>query len=257
MSHALAIAASAASGSRQNFGTMVKPLHVGQAAQIGVTAARLAQLGLEGAIDILEGSIGFYALLGCGESHPEVIAPSLGNPYDLGATGFSLKKYPCCFAVHRALDAVLEIRAANRLDTLDVSRIVVCVPNGGLAPLIHKEPRTSLEAKFSMEFALASAVLDGEVTLASFTDAMIERPELRQLLQQLDVSTYGSLSDFVNPIEDGVVDVSVKLHSGSVLSQRCERPTGSPAAPLSTDDITKKFRSCSGALFSDSHGSNA
>jgi len=257
VSHALAIAASSASGSRQNFGTMVKPLHVGQAAQIGVTAARLAQLGMLGAAGILEGPVGFYALFAFGESQPEVIATSLGDPYDLEATGFSLKKYPCCFAVHRAVDAVLEIRSEHRLNPAQVRRIVVRAPNGGLAPLIYKDPRTSLEAKFSMEFAVASAVLDGEVTLASFTDSKVARPEVRELLQRVDVDTYGSTSDFMNPIEDGFVDVVLTRQDGKVLSQRCEHPTGSPTRPLSAVEISKKFRSCSADLFSADHADRA
>jgi 2-methylcitrate dehydratase PrpD len=104
---ALGIAASTAAGLRQNFGTMTKPLHPGQAAMNGVTAAQLAQLGWTADANILEAPYGFCQLYtGTNQYNLDDIVKRLGNPYELLATGVAIKQYPCCAFTHRALDAV-------------------------------------------------------------------------------------------------------------------------------------------------------
>ncbi|MCA1696045.1 MAG: MmgE/PrpD family protein, partial [Actinobacteria bacterium] len=134
--HALSIAVSEAAGSRQNFGTMVKPFHAGQAAGAGVRAARLAGRGMAGADDAIEGPLGFFALLSFGKGSVEGVVESLGSPWDIVNSGLSVKKYPCCFATHRAADAMLDLRAERAVPPAEVRSIRVTVPVGLMAPLI-------------------------------------------------------------------------------------------------------------------------
>jgi 2-methylcitrate dehydratase PrpD len=246
--HALAIAVSEASGSRRNFGTMTKPFHAGHAARCGVAAARLAARGMTGDPTAIEAPLGLFALLSYGEGRPEAVAPALGRPYDLASAGLSVKKYPCCFATHRAADAVLELRAENGLtDPEQVEAVLVTVPVGGVSPLIYDRPATGLEAKFSMQYVLAAALLDGRVGLDAFEDDAVRRPEAKALLPRVTVHEEPAIAGGVNPIEEGHVDVELRLRGGATLSRRVTHPRGSPADPLRVEDLAAKFRDCAAA----------
>jgi 2-methylcitrate dehydratase PrpD len=246
--HALAIAVSESSGSRRNFGTMTKPFHAGHAARCGVAAARLAARGMTGDQTAIEAPLGLFALLSYGQGRPEAIAPSLGSPYDLAVAGLSVKKYPCCFATHRAADAVLDLRAEHGLTDPDqVEAVRVTVPAGGVSPLIHDRPTTGLEAKFSMQYVLAAALLDGRVGLEAFEDPAVRRPEVQALLPRVTVHEEPSVAGGANPIEEGHVDVELRLRAGTTLTRRVVQPRGSPGDPLRPDDLAAKFLDCADA----------
>ena len=246
--HALAVAVSESSGSRRNFGTMTKPYHAGHAARCGVAAARLASRGMTGDLTAIEAPLGLFALLSYGEGRPEAIAPALGRPYDLASAGLSVKKYPCCFATHRAADAVLDLRAEHGLTDPDqVEAVRVTVAPGGVAPLIHDRPATGLEAKFSMQYVLAAALLDGRVGLDAFEDAAVRRPAAQALLPRVTVHEDPTIAAGANPIEEGHVDVEVRLRAGATLTRRVVHPRGSPRDPLRPADLAAKFLDCADA----------
>src|SRR5918999_1707906 len=118
---ALCIAASTAAGLRQNFGTMTKPLHPGQAAMNGVTAAQLARLGWTADANTLEAPYGFCRLYaGAGHYNLDRIVKQLGNPFELLATGVGIKQYPCCAFTHRSLDGILVLVQQHQLRADDV-----------------------------------------------------------------------------------------------------------------------------------------
>jgi len=246
--HALAVAVSESSGSRRNFGTMTKPYHAGHAARCGVAAARLASRGMTGDLTAIEAPLGLFALLSYGEGRPAAIAPALGRPYDLASAGLSVKKYPCCFATHRAADAVLDLRAEHGLTDPDqVEAVRVTVAPGGVAPLIHDRPATGLEAKFSMQYVLAAALLDGRVGLDAFEDAAVRRPAAQALLPRVTVHEDPTIAAGANPIEEGHVDVEVRLRAGATLTRRVVHPRGSPRDPLRPADLAAKFLDCADA----------
>jgi 2-methylcitrate dehydratase PrpD len=235
---------SAASGSRQNFGTMTKPHHAGHAARCGVAAARLAARGMTGDRTILEAPLGLFALFSFGEGRPEAVAPALGRPYDLASAGLSVKKYPCCFATHRAADAVLALRAEQDLDPGQVEAVTVTVPVGGLAPLIHDRPQSGLEGKFSMQYVVAAALLDAGVGMAAFGDDAVRRPEAQALIRSVSVREDPGTPGGFNPIEGGHVTVEVRLREGRSLSRQVARPRGAPGDPLRPEELAAKFRDC-------------
>ena len=247
LAHALAIAVSMASGSRRNFGTMTKPFHAGHAARCGVAAARYAAAGTTGNPSAVEASLGLFALLSQGEGRPKAVAAALGRPYDLAAPGLSVKKYPCCFATHRAADAVLDLRAEHGLDPGQVEAVQVTVPVGAVSPLIRDRPTTGLEARFSMQYVLAAALLDGRVALDAFADDAVRRPEAQALVRRVAVREDPAIPPGAHPIEEGPVTVEVRLRGGPALARCVTHPRGSPTDPLRPEELADKFRDCASA----------
>jgi 2-methylcitrate dehydratase PrpD len=244
VAHALALAASESSGSRRNFGTMAKPFHAGHAARCGVHAARLAQRGVTGETAVLEAPLGFFALFAPGASVPGDLAEALGRPYELASPGLSVKLYPCCYATHRAVEGVMELRGAHALPAEEVTEVVVRVPPGVLAPLISWRPRTGLEGKFSMEYAVAAALWDGRLTLATFTDDAVARPEVGELMDRITVVEDAAIPVEANVIEGGYVEVRIRTRDGTELTARVERARGAPERPLGPSELAGKFRDC-------------
>ncbi|MCH7999458.1 MAG: MmgE/PrpD family protein [Chloroflexi bacterium] len=248
---AFGIAASLASGLQQNFGTMTKPLHAGWAARNGVVAAELAARGFTADRRALEGESGqtparpggfLRAMSGGAEPDLESIA-SLGRPYQITSSGFGVKLYPCCYAVHRSLDAVLEMKARHRIDPAGIEAIRVEVSRGSLMPLRGDSPATGLEGKFSLEYCLAAALLDGHVMLTTFTDEAVHRPAVRELMAKIEVSEGPDESGGTFPI-GGYAEVRIVLRGGEEQFLRVDTPRGDPSRPLSWEELTEKFRDC-------------
>src|SRR5215213_9215963 len=184
--HALGIAASMASGLRRNFGTMTKPLHTGIAARSALTAWRLASCGFTAAPDILEAKSGVYSTLGVEESSAELTAERLGRPFVICDPGLALKRFPCCYASHRAMDGLLALRAKLGFDAASLEKVVCRMPPGGMQVLTYPRPATGLEAKFSLPYPLAAGVLDGGYSLWSFTDEAVRREPIQALYARID-----------------------------------------------------------------------
>lgn len=257
LQHALAIAVSEASGSRQNFGTMTKPFHVGHAARCGVLAARLARRGMTGDTAILEAPLGYFAVFSFGEARIERIGDALGNPYDVVSPGMNVKRYPCCYATHRAADGTLGLVRDHEVASGDVEFVEVIVPPGGLDAVTRDRPRTGLEGKFSMPYVVAAAILDGRVTLETFTDEMVRRPEAQALLRAVRPVENRTIPVEFNAIEEGHVVVKIHLRNGAILERRVDYPRGAPQNPLSADELQGKFRDCAGRVLSREQGEHA
>ncbi len=243
---AFGIAASMASGLRQNFGTMTKPLHPGYAAQNGIIAAQLAARGFTADAAILEAPIGYLNLFSPeGDAELTAATAALGAPLELLRSGLSVKGYPCCYATHRAIEAALEL-TPDGLDERDVEKIEVRVPRGSTEPLIHSRPTTGLEGKFSMEYCVAAAVLDGRVGLDSFEDAAVGRQAAQRLLRRVQTQMTGDVS---RPAE-GYAEVSIHLGHGRELTRRVDEPRGTPDRPLTVEQLAAKYRDCAGRVLS-------
>ncbi|WP_213453242.1 MmgE/PrpD family protein [Rhizomonospora bruguierae] len=259
---ALGIAASTAGGLQRNFGTGTKPLHSGFAARNGVTAALLARTGFTAATDILEGPRGFLDVYGIGASRPAEIE-RLGNPYALLDPGISLKKYACAFELYRGMDAVLELRAAHRVEPARLRALRCTVPPGTLGPLINRWPDDGAEARFSLEYGLAVALVDGDISIATFEDAGPRRPELRAVLPAIriveDVRVRPEDPEGVNSSASsgGFVEVAAELTDGTNRVATVHHARGMPARPLSDAEVDAKFRACLAAGGSPPEATNA
>lgn len=247
---AFGIASSMASGLRRNFGTMTKPLHTGWASRSALAAVRLAAAGFTAAPDVLEAKSGFFAAYGVEKSDPRASTDALGRPWIVVDPGIALKKFPCCYASHRAMDGVLLLREKHRFTADDVERLECRMPPGGMQVLTYPDPATGLEAKFSLQYALAAGVLDGAYTLWTFTDEAVKRPAVREVLKRVsafeDERSRGDdpLFETRSSGSRGFVEVEVALRDGTRDSVHIDKPPGHPSRELSWDDLHGKFLDC-------------
>ncbi|MCO5090227.1 MAG: MmgE/PrpD family protein [Bosea sp.] len=234
---AIGMAASHAAGLQANFGTMTKSLHAGIAASAAVRCVRLAARGFTASADALEGRQGF----GGAYTFPDlsVDMDALGKgPLALGASSLSVKKFPCCLSVHIAVQTVLDMLAESAIPAADVASIRVAVEPRGLTALIHHRPVSGLQGKFSMEYCVAAALIDGALGLESFTDEAVQRPEAQALLRKVEAMTDGGDQ---RPLRAAV---DIVLNVGTRLRKQRDRLPGSPQQPLSEAEMHRKFRDC-------------
>lgn len=246
--HALGIAASFASGMRCNFGSMTKPLHAGHAARNGVVAASLAAKGFTANAGALEAPLGFFALF---SDDPDIdrVASRLGRTWSLVEPGMCIKRHPCCYGTHHAIDAILGLRAEHGLTPEAVRKIVALVAPGGMAALIHNRPVTGLQGKFSLPYTLGAALADGALTLGSFSDAAVARPAVRALMDRIECREAEGTP--VGGDDPRFAEVTLHLEDGRTLVRRVEHPRGSPQQPLTQEELDRKFLDCASLVLDD------
>ena len=248
--YSLGIAASLASGVRRNFGSMVKPLHAGKAAEAAVFAAQLAASGFTADDTALEGRFGYFDVLVGGKA-PDAseVGALLGDPWDVSQPGIVLKRYPSCGATHCALDALLELREELNFYGSDVEKITCGADPLALKVLLHSNPTTGLEGKFSMEFCLAVAAIDGAPGLRHFSERWTSQPAVKELISRIVVV---DRPDLAGPTNDGVpASVEIRLKDGRQAERTTVTPRGDPRRPLSQDERKTKFLDCTGSVFGD------
>jgi 2-methylcitrate dehydratase PrpD len=237
----LGLAASQSAGLRENFGTMTKPFHAGRAAEAGVVAADFAARGFTAATTILEADRGFFRAAGGGYRR-ELIEGRLGKPWTFQSPGVSIKPHPSGSLTHPGMAAFANLVRRHRLRVEQIARIVVGTNRHVPTALIHHRPTTALEAKFSLEFCLAILLVDGQAGLAQFTDAVVRRPDIQDLIrktavgvsQEADAAGYATMATIID----------VHLTDGRVLRTSAGFAKGSPQNPMSEAELLDKFRSC-------------
>ena len=246
---ALALAASQAGGLQQNFGTMIKPFHSGRAAENGVIAALLAQRGWTGDQNILEAPLGFFHLFsGPGQYDAERCVNSLGKPFEIDRPGIILKKHPSCAFSHPAIDAALIIAQDSQYDVSKLESIEGHIHSLADQILIHRNPQTGLEAKFSMEACVTLALLDGRVNTKSFTDRRLSKKDFKETLKLVQrVVTAG---DKKGPRGFGPAEVKVLLKGGEIKQARVEKAKGNPENPMTEEEIREKYLDCCSGVLS-------
>ena len=252
--HAIAIAASLASGLVANFGTMTKSLHAGRTAQSGVLAASLAGQGFTASLDVLEHNTGFLrAHSPSGTPDIENGTVDIGTNWRLANLGVNVKRYPTCYATHRSIDAMLDLVDRYKLKPDDVREIRVHTGATQKLMLRNSNPKTGLEAKFSMEFAMAAALVAGRVGLAELTDEFVSRQEVNSAFGKVHCTT----TDEAMPGDPAFApsdQVTVVLASGNVLEHApVVHATGSWQKPLTREELKDKFLDCATRVFSPLH----
>jgi 2-methylcitrate dehydratase PrpD len=239
--HAIGIAASLAAGLVANFGTMTKSLHAGRTAQAGVFAARLAKNGYTASTDVLEHQTGFLRAHSAAGSDVSDADLRLGTDWRLEKTGVNIKRYPICYATHRSIDAMIDLAETHDLKPRDVQEIRVTVGETQRLMLRNREPKNGLEAKFSIEFAMASALVARQVGLAQLTDGFVQRPDVVQAMTQVVCSTVPTPGAAFAPSDT----VSVLLRSGKeVAHEPVSSAKGSWENPMSGVEFRAKFMDC-------------
>ena len=249
---ALGIAASSSAGMRINFGTMTKPFHVGQAARGGLMAALLASNGFTATADILDHPIDYTRVFADkGEADASRIVGTLGSPWDIASPGLVVKKYPCCNSTHRTIDATLSLVSEHSPSPSEIENVIISMPPGEDIPLIYSRASTGLEGKFSMQYCIASAILDGRVDLNTFDQTSVDRPEVQRLTGLVKLE-YDDTQDPVVVNAGGHVDVTINMSAGSSVTTRIEQASGTPEYPLSDEELNQKFTSCASRTLNSS-----
>jgi 2-methylcitrate dehydratase PrpD len=239
---AIAIAASEASGLKENFGTMVKPLHAGLAARNAVLAALLAREGLSASAHALDGDQGMLMAMDGSVHGLGTLADELGRRWEILETGITVKLYPSCAATHPPLDALLDLRRHHGFGPDDVERLVVAVDEVTPTVLIHERPATGLEAKFSLQLCAAAAVVEGHVGIETFENARIADPRVQAMRSRVEMRVDPALGRTAPALTQAVV--TVHLRDGRTLEQRADGARGYPDQPASDAELDAKFRSC-------------
>lgn len=232
VARAIALAVPAAGGVQRAFGTAAKSLQVGFAADAGLRAARLAAAGASAD----PAALGQWLGLVGGSPEPVDAVPAVPG-------GLAIKAYPCCYALQRPIEAAREALGGERLPAEAVAVITVRLDEDAVQPLIHPRPATGLEAKFSLEYAVAAAVLDGRPGFASFEDEAVARREARALLERVRVETTPGGGELLA----GSVEVAFELAGGEVRTASVEVPRGAPGRPLSDEELREKVLDCAGS----------
>jgi len=241
--HALAIAASQSAGLIANFGSMTKPYHAGRASQAGLMAARLAQLGFTASPDVLEHPKGLLRGISP-KGQVDLDAPvQAGREWKLSVHGVNIKKYPICFAAHRALDGALGILLDYPLPAHEVERVEVSISRRNRSTLRFASPQTPLEAKFSMQFAMAAAVIAGRCGLAELSEAFVLRDDVQQFMRRIEVLPI-DVEDATRPGEAPEDLVRIFTKDGRVLERAVDYVRGGPERALAPGELFGKFESC-------------
>jgi aconitate decarboxylase len=247
--HALGLAASMAAGLIANFGSMAKPFHAGQAAAQGIDAVNLAEAGMTASPDALEHPAGYLAALSpAGRVDRAPPMAELGRTLRIATLGLTVKKYPMCFATHRVIDATLDLAHAHGLAAQDVEAVDARVGTAQAAMLRNHQPVNSLEAKFSLEFAVAAALVAGRVGLTELHDAFVNRPEVRQLFSRVRIATTSTVCSY-EPTLAASDRVVIHMHDGrSFDSGEIPGTRGDAATPLAAHELETKFMDCTAAV---------
>jgi len=237
----LSIAASQAAGLRENFGTMTKPFHAGRAAEAGVIAADLAKAGWTAAPGILESPRGFFQAHG-GGFDLDAIRGKLGNPWTFVMPGVSIKPNPSGSLTHPGMTTMLELILKNDIKPEDVERVDVGTNHNMPNALIHHQPKNELQAKFSMEFCMAILLLERRGGLPEFTDEVVNRPDVQAMIKRVNFGVHPEAEAAGYDKMTTIIDIHLK--DGRVISGRADFGKGSPANPMSYDEVADKFRGC-------------
>ena len=246
---ALGIAASLAGGLRENFGTMTKPLHAGNAARNAVLAGLLAEKGFTATERALAGQAAFAKVLGKNSQYDlDAVCRQLGSPFDVVSPGIWLKAYPSGAATHSSISAALQLRSEHSFNADEVVE-VECATNKAVPRiLIHHHPKTGLEGKFSLEYCVSVALIDGEVSLDQFTDERALADDIQSLIPKVKYSHPPELEDKFGFHVPGIV--TAKLRNSAEFFSRVESPKGRPENPMSKQEIWAKFERCARLVLS-------
>jgi 2-methylcitrate dehydratase PrpD len=241
---ALAIAASLASGIKANFGTMTKPLHVGHTARNGLFAALLARDGFTANPAALEHKQGFLMVFnGAGTFDAEIILRGWGEPYDIVRPGLGVKQHPCCGSTHPAIDALLLLRGAHDIEPEKVVRIDSWTHPRRLAHTDRPDPQSGLDAKFSVQYCLARALLHGRILLEHFEGEAFRDAAPRSLMRRIHAAPHPEMGDASE--EHLGAEIRITFDDGRTIAQRVGAALGrGPDNPLPEEALLGKFADC-------------
>ena len=239
---ALGIAATQSSGLREMFGSMVKPMHPGNAARNGLLAALLASKDFTSAEQGIEGRRGFANVLATERNFAE-ITEKLGETWEIALNTY--KPFACGIVEHPAIDGCIQLRNDHNLKAGDIESISL-----GVHPLVleltgKKTPQAGLEGKFSVYHSCAVAIIHGAAGEAQYSDDAVRDPGVIALRDRVTATVDRAM-------HEDQVQVSIKLKRGKTLEKYVEHAVGSLDRPMSDADLEAKFRGLAQGILSRS-----
>ncbi|MGF1594282.1 MAG: MmgE/PrpD family protein [Kiloniellaceae bacterium] len=238
---ALSIAGSQSAGLRENFGTMTKPFHAGRSSESGVAAAQFASYGWTATDKILEAPRGFFSAAGGGYDLNS-ISGKLGAPWTFESPGVSIKPHPSGSLTHPGMTEMLRLIREHGIQAADVEQVRVGTNSNMPNALIHHRPTNELQGKFSMEFCMAILLIEGRAGLNEFVDEVINRPDVKAMIEKVDfvideraeAAGYHKMTTYID----------ITLKDGRKISGMADFGKGSPANPMSFEEVATKFHEC-------------
>jgi 2-methylcitrate dehydratase PrpD len=238
---ALSIGATQAGGLRENFGTMTKPFHAGRAAENGVVAAEIAALGFTASPNGLEADRGFFRAAG-GGFNAEMISGKLGNPWTFHFPGVSIKPHPSGSLTHPGMAVMMDLIRKHDIRPDQVRRVAVGTNHNMPNALIHHQPKNKLQAKFSMEFCMAILLLERKGGLEQFTDEVVNRADVQAMIAKVNFGVHPEAE--AAGFDKMTTIIEIELTDGRVVKGHADFGKGSPANPMTDEELSEKFRQC-------------
>ncbi len=244
LAHALGIAASRCAGLSANTGSMVKCTHCGHVAAAGVEAVALAARGFTANPDIFGAPHGYVDTFFSAHFDHDVLM-QFGAPYRCVDPGMAIKFYPSKYPTHFAIAAALDARAEVP-DARKIRAVRIVTPQ--ITDANRPRPRVGLEGKFSFQYVVAAALLDGEIGVQTFTDERCAAADMMALLDKITVEQDAAISNDTRRMQ---VTVEVTRGDGKVVSRTCRKPPGTWGEPIPADLHRAKIRDCLGVRLAD------
>lgn len=242
---AFGLAGSRAGSISLNTGTMTKSSHSGHAARMGVECAVLAKMGWTASKDVF-GPKGFFDTFFQGDAKPELLIEGFASPLRMVKPGVGFKKHPSNYFTHRPIDAAIALREEFAIKPGEITRVEVVFPR--FEYVNRPAPATGLDGKFSVQYATLIALLDGEITIESFTNERRFAPDVEALLPKVTLTIDDAIpSDF----DQMHTIVKVWLKDGQALAKRVDKLSGWIGSPLTREQRLKKFFGCARGTLDD------
>ncbi len=253
MTNALGIAGSMAAGSMEflSDGAFTKRLHPGWAAHSGMMAALLARHGFTGPGTIVEGKFGFLHSYSSAPNADKRLT-TWGRPYEIMRT--SIKPHSCCRYKQGPIDGILKIVRENNLDTSQIEKVTVGILKAGFALVAEPEsqksnPKSVVDAQFSMPFGAAVAILNGKATLDEYTMENVNSARVKELMDKISCVKDPELEKEFP--KKWPASVTLQTKDGKTYLTRIDFPKGDPENPLTWDELIDKFRNLIAPVFFD------
>jgi aconitate decarboxylase len=235
---AFGLAGSRAGSIAINTGTMTKSSHSGHAARMGVECAVLTKLGWTASRELFERK-GFFDTFFGGQGEPELLVEGFARPLRMVDPGVGFKKHPSNYFTHRPIDAALALREAHAIDAAAIESVEVVFPR--FEYVNRPFPETGLDGKFSVQYTTAAALIDGEITVDSFTNERRFAADIAALLPRVKLVIDDSIP---NDFDRMHAVVTVVLKNGARHSKRVDKLSGWIGQPLTREQRMKKFYAC-------------
>ena len=229
---------------------MTKPLHVGRAAENGVTAALLAARGFTADPDALDGPWGFYAVQGGGVT-AEKVSQDFGKVWSIVEPGVSIKPYPCGVLTHPTIDLMLKLVTEHDVKPEEIDAVKVYAGTNILKPIRYPIAANHLQAKFSLPAALAMIALERKAGKREFSDQFVGAEPMQAMQRRISTELDPAIERM--GFDKMRSRIEIRLKNGrAVEGWADERYRGGPENPLSDTDLEAKVRSCCEGVLNES-----